>query len=190
MNEPRILIAGIGNIFLGDDGFGVEVAQRLATRDLPNSVRVVDFGIRGFDLAYAMLDGYDSIVFVDATPRGGSPGDLYVIEPTRDDASGGDDAPVIDTHRMNPVNVMRFASTMGECTARLLLVGCEPTPLCEEDDILHCLSQPVQESIEPAIALIENLIDKELTRIGSGARSQPVAEQEIASARSPQGSSV
>ena len=81
MNAPRILIAGIGNIFLGDDGFGVEVAQRLLRRQLPDGVRVVDFGIRGYDLAYALLDGYDAAILVDAAARGGEPGTLYVIEP-------------------------------------------------------------------------------------------------------------
>src|ERR1700758_4827464 len=78
---PRILVAGVGNIFLGDDAFGVEVVQRLARRALPDGVRVVDFGIRGLDLVYALLDGYETVVLVDAAPRGGSPGTLYVLEP-------------------------------------------------------------------------------------------------------------
>src|SRR5437870_2595644 len=78
---PRILVAGIGNIFLGDDAFGCEVVQRLAARAWPASVRVVDFGIRGFDLAYALMDGYDVTIFVDATPRADAPGTLYTIEP-------------------------------------------------------------------------------------------------------------
>ncbi|MGH7848434.1 MAG: hydrogenase maturation protease, partial [Candidatus Binatia bacterium] len=77
MTPAKILVAGIGNIFLGDDGFGVEVARELAKRKLPESVRVVDFGIRGFDLAYALLDGYDLTILVDAAPRGGLPGTLY-----------------------------------------------------------------------------------------------------------------
>src|SRR6185503_5480722 len=81
MSPPTTLIAGIGNIFLGDDAFGCEVLQHLAQREWPENVRVVDFGIRGFDLAYALLEGYDLTIFVDATPRGGAPGTLYVIEP-------------------------------------------------------------------------------------------------------------
>src|SRR5438270_10803156 len=81
MTRPRVLVAGIGNIFLGDDAFGVEVAQRLAQRPLPAGVRVVDFGIRGLDLTYALLDGQDAVILVDATLRGGPPGTLYVIEP-------------------------------------------------------------------------------------------------------------
>src|SRR6516225_7125141 len=81
MEQPRILVAGIGNIFLGDDAFGVEVARRLAARPQPDGVRVADFGIRGIDLTYALLDGYETVILVDATPRGGQPGTLYVIEP-------------------------------------------------------------------------------------------------------------
>ena len=82
MTRPaRILIAGIGNIFLGDDAFGVEVARRLVRRRLPDGVRVVDFGIRGLDLTYALLDGYEAVILVDAAPRGGPPGTLYVLEP-------------------------------------------------------------------------------------------------------------
>src|SRR5436309_933525 len=80
MQSPRILVAGIGNIFLGDDAFGVEVAQRLARRPLPDAVRIVDFGTRGLDLAYALLDGYEAVILVDASPRGGPPGTLYVLE--------------------------------------------------------------------------------------------------------------
>src|SRR6202030_732892 len=79
--KERILIAGIGNIFLGDDAFGVEVVRRLAARKLPDAIRVVDFGIRGFDLAYALMEGYEITILVDATPRGGQPGTLYTIEP-------------------------------------------------------------------------------------------------------------
>jgi hydrogenase maturation protease len=80
MSLPRVLVACIGNIFLGDDAFGVEVAQRLAGRGLPEGVRVVDFGIRGLDLTFALLDDYEAVILVDATPRGGDPGTLYVLE--------------------------------------------------------------------------------------------------------------
>src|SRR5437868_14687112 len=77
----RILIACIGNIFLGDDGFGVEVAQRLSSREYPEGVQVVDFGIRGMELAYTLLDDYDTLILVDAVPRGSPAGTLYLIEP-------------------------------------------------------------------------------------------------------------
>src|SRR5687768_20731 len=97
---PRILVAGIGNVFLGDDGFGVALAGRLARRELPPGVDVVDFGIRGMDLALAMQDDYEAAVLLDATPRGERPGTLYVIEPELPDEPGMPDA-----HGMDPVNV-------------------------------------------------------------------------------------
>src|ERR1700716_4694998 len=111
--SKRILIACIGNIFLGDDGFGVEVAQRLMKRQYPEGVRVVDFGIRGIELAYTLLDDYDSLVLVDAIPRGGSPGTLYLIEP--DLAGIGPEQGVeagrvaLDSHSMDPVKMLAFA---------------------------------------------------------------------------------
>jgi hydrogenase maturation protease len=160
MSKPRILIAGIGNIFLGDDGFGVEVAQRLLLRPLPEAVHVGDFGIRGFDLAYAFLDGYDSVIWVDATPRGGEPGRLYVIEP--DVQAILNDQSAVEPHRIDPVSVLRLVSMLGGRAGRLLLVGCEPTPIADQDDIQFGLSEPVREAIEPAIKLIEDLIEREI----------------------------
>src|SRR5262245_6478454 len=108
MNGRGTLIAGIGNIFLGDDAFGVEVAQRLAGHVLPDSVYVVDFGIRGLDLAYALLDGYDAAILVDAMPRGGAPGTLYVVEP---ECNGPSEA-MIEAHALDPAKVLRLAATM------------------------------------------------------------------------------
>ncbi len=110
--QPRILIAGIGNIFLGDDAFGVEVAQRLAGCALPEDVRVVDFGIRGLDLAYALLDGYEMVILVDAAPRGGRPGTLYVLEVPLGDAAEGDGV-LVETHDLDPAKVLRLAASMG-----------------------------------------------------------------------------
>ncbi|MGB7556467.1 MAG: hydrogenase maturation protease, partial [Candidatus Korobacteraceae bacterium] len=123
----RILIACVGNIFLGDDAFGVEVARALATRQLPEGVSVIDFGIRAFDLAYALLDPWDAVILVDAVPRGDVPGTLYTIEPDLNSiaAAQHDDAP-LDGHSMNPVKVVQLAQSMGSITARLLVVGCEP----------------------------------------------------------------
>ncbi len=157
MTRPRILIAGIGNIFLGDDAFGVEVAQRLTRRSLPPEVRVVDFGIRGLDLTYALLDGYEVVVLVDAVPRGGTPGTLYVLEPERDEASEAADA-VIETHNMDPVKVLRLAAAMGGKVDRLLLVGCEPAPDSDYEDMQTGLSDPVRAAVDEAIRLIESLV--------------------------------
>src|SRR5438105_7090490 len=104
MTTPRLLIAGIGNIFLGDDAFGTLVAQRLAQRRWPEEVRVVDFGIRGIDLSYALLDGFEAVILVDAVPRGGAPGTLYVLEPELDEPSEPANAGMmIEMHDLDPV---------------------------------------------------------------------------------------
>ena len=157
MNQSRILIAGVGNIFLGDDAFGVEVVQRLARRPAPEGVRVVDFGIRGLDLTYALLDGYETVVLVDATPRGGRPGALYVIEPDVG-AVSGDAGVLIEGHNMDPVKVLRLAAAMGAHVDRLILVGCEPTPMDEADDMRMEMSELVRAAVDEAVLLIESLI--------------------------------
>src|SRR5437660_12245641 len=115
MTTPRLLIAGVGNIFLGDDAFGVFVAQRLAERPWPEDVaRVVDFGIRGIDLTYALLDAYEAVILVDALPRGGSPGTLYVLEPELEEPSEPANAGMmIEMHNLDPVKVLRLAHALG-----------------------------------------------------------------------------
>jgi hydrogenase maturation protease len=162
MNRPRILIAGIGNIFLGDDAFGVEVVQRLARRPLPEGVRVVDFGIRGLDLTYALLDGWDAVILVDATPRGGRPGTLWLLEPESPTAADADEAGpgrlALEPHNMDPVKVLRLAAAMGSPVRRLLLVGCEPTPLAEAEDMQMDMSEPVRAAVDQAIPLIESVV--------------------------------
>ena len=161
MMQPHILIAGIGNIFLGDDAFGSEVARRmLALRELPEEVRVVDFGIRGFDLAYALLDGYEVTIFIDATPRGGVPGTLYTIEPDLQEFEGIDgQAMMVETHGMNPMKVLAIVKSMGGEFKRILLVGCEPAPLESEDGQMG-MSAPVERAVDEAIRIIESLVAK------------------------------
>jgi hydrogenase maturation protease len=161
---PTILIAGIGNIFLGDDAFGVEVAQRLANKTLPRGVRAIDFGIRGFDLAYALLDGTDVTILVDACPRGDKPGALYVIEPDLDllDAPDPESAPPVDGHVMNPVNVLRLAKTLGGPLKNVLLVGCEPESLGGDEGRMG-LSETVTASIDEAVLMVESLVEQILT---------------------------
>jgi hydrogenase maturation protease len=158
---PSVLIAGIGNIFLGDDAFGVEVARRLAGRKLPDRVKVADFGIRGFDLAYALLDRFDVTILVDACPRGGAPGTLYVIEPDLN-ASPQDTAEAAqttsDAHSMNPMNVIRMARSMGGDLKRILLVGCEPLTLGPEEGAMG-LSAPVAAMVDEAANRIESLVE-------------------------------
>jgi hydrogenase maturation protease len=159
---PRVLVAGIGNVFLGDDGWGVALAGRLAARVLPRGVEVADFGIRGMDLAYAMQDGYDAVVFLDATPRGQSPGTLYVIEPDLDHIEM-----TIDAHGMDPVKVLALARTIGaEALPHTLVVGCEPqTHMSAEDDdrIVAELTESVRASLDAAVGLVEDLL-QDLTR--------------------------
>jgi hydrogenase maturation protease len=174
--RPTILVAGIGNIFLGDDAFGVEVVRRLAGRKLPDAVRVADFGIRGFDLAYALQDGYETTILVDACPRGEPAGTLYVIEPDLKALDNPGAPPVaIEAHAMNPESVLRMAHAMNIEVKNVLLVGCEPETLGGEEGQMG-LSVPVQASVEEAVMLVESLIlkltSKKLTS-KSGANSIP-----------------
>lgn len=160
MTAPRILIAGVGNIFLGDDGFGVEVAQRMLKRKLPDPVRVVDFGIRGFDLAYALMDDYDATILVDATPRGGVPGTIYTIEGDLNELENMSEAQMtVETHGMNPLKVLGMVKAMGGEPKRLLIVGCEPANLEPDEEGRIGLSDPVSASVEEAISMIDSLID-------------------------------
>jgi hydrogenase maturation protease len=154
----RVLVAGIGNVFMADDGFGVEVAAALSGRELPAGVHVVDFGIRGMDLVFALGEGYDIAVFVDAVPRGEEPGALFVIEPDLDGIAEG---PVtLDAHGMDPVKVLTLAATLGPVPERILVVGCEPAVRMtgEEDEIVGSLSEPVRAAVEPAAELVESLV--------------------------------
>jgi hydrogenase maturation protease len=167
--RPTILVAGIGNIFLGDDGFGVEVARRLAERELPAEVRVNDFGIRGFDLAYALQDGYENTILVDACPHGDAPGTLYVIEPDlRESGSQAGELQdstdsTIDAHTMNPANVLRMARAMNIGVKNLLVVGCEPETLGGDEGQMG-LSATVEASIEEAVKLVESLVKEILEK--------------------------
>lgn len=160
MAEKRILIACIGNIFHGDDGFGVEVARGLAERKLREEVKAVDYGIRGLDLAFALMDGYEVTIFVDAAQRGEKPGTLYVIEPdlTEFENQKSQNA-VIDSHGMNPMVVLNMAHSMGTEFKRLLVVGCEPETLGGEEGQMG-LSDTVQAAVPQAVKLIESLVDK------------------------------
>lgn len=157
--SPRILVAGIGNIFLGDDAFGVEVAQRLAQHPFAEDVRIVDFGIRGFDLAYAIMDGYDATILVDAAQRGGPPGALYVIEPDLDE-SDDPGAVEIETHGMHPLKVLHLVKSLGGRPKRLMVVGCEPATFGPEHEGQMGLSEPVQAAVDEAVRLVESLVER------------------------------
>jgi hydrogenase maturation protease len=162
----RVLVAGIGNIFMGDDGFGVEVARRLAGREWPTGVDVADFGIRGMDLMYALGEGYDAAVFVDAVPLGGAPGTLSVIEP---DLEGAEGPPTLDAHGMDPVKVLALARQLGDVPSRILIVGCEPLVRMtgDEDELVGELSEPVRASVDGAVEMVESVV-QDLVKKGGG----------------------
>lgn len=155
--SSRTLVAGIGNVFLGDDGFGVEVVRRLSERSARSDVTIVDFGIRGVDLTYALLDGYDRVILVDATPRGRAPGTLYVIEPdlTR---VGGAEPTRLEAHGLVPTQALAMAQAMGGRLRHVRVVGCEPARVPAGDDVEVGLSPPVAAAVEPAVALLEELL--------------------------------
>lgn len=158
IQKANILVAGIGNIFLGDDGFGVEVVKRLSAREFPSSVRVVDFGIRGFDLAYALQDGYETTILVDAYPHGQTPGTVSLVEPDLSKLDEPQEA-VVETHGMNPLNVLRMAATMNGGLKKVLLVGCEPATFGGDEGKMG-LSEPVDAAVNEAVTLVASVVDK------------------------------
>jgi hydrogenase maturation protease len=169
----RMLIAGVGNIFLGDDGFGVEVARRLAAASLPDGVRVADYGISGMHLAYDLAEGYDTTILVDATPRGGEPGTVYVIEvearragATTDQrpAGLGRESPLLDAHGMQPDVVFSMLDLLGADAGRVLVVGCEPASTEEGIE----LSAPVAAAVDEAVRVVLDLVHDAAADAGPG----------------------
>jgi hydrogenase maturation protease len=158
------LVAGIGNVFLGDDAFGCEVARRLLSTPLAGDVRVVDFGIRGLDLVFALLDPYETVVLIDATPRGGVPGTLYTIEP--DLAQVETIPPSLETHAMDPLRVLAVARSLGAHLERVILLGCEPER--PEPVERMGLSEPVQRAVAEAAVLVAQLVNSERTIHATG----------------------
>lgn len=158
MSEKRVLVAGVGNVLMGDDGFGSEVARRMQTEAWPRGVRVVDYGIRGVDLAFDLVAGYDLCVLVDVVSRGGAPGTLYVIEP--DPGEGWER--VADAHGMHPGAALGLARQLGGELPGLLLVGCEPARIPEGEDVFLELSPPVEGAVAPAIRAVRDLVTEAL----------------------------
>ncbi len=147
----RVLVAGVGNIFFGDDGFGVEAVRHVAQAGLPADVKVADYGIRGMHLAYEMLAGYDLVVILDATPRGGEPGTLYVIEP---DIMATATLP--DAHSMALGSVFGFLKTLGGAPPKTLIIGCEPGPVREG----MALSEPVSRAARAVVPLVVGVLQQ------------------------------
>jgi hydrogenase maturation protease len=161
----RILVAGIGNIFLGDDGFGVAVVERLRRDSLGPEVDVADFGIRGIHLAYELADGkYATAVLVDAVARGGAPGTLYTIEAEPDDEVGAD---LPDAHNLTPALVIAWIRRLG-ASCRVLVVGCEPATLEET----MTLSPAVAASIEGAAQMIRDIVAHHAETPARGSRAE------------------
>jgi hydrogenase maturation protease len=152
----RILVAGIGNIFFGDDAFGVEVIAALTQADLPQNVDAVDFGIRGYDLAYAVMDGYGATILVDITSRGEPPGTLYLMELDPEEVAKQEQK-MSDGHGLDPVQVLRLVYSLGGQITRLYLVGCEPAVLEKEDGEIG-LSEVVGAAVPQAVEMIKRLI--------------------------------
>jgi hydrogenase maturation protease len=145
-----ILVAGIGNIFNGDDAFGVEVVRLLAQRSLPAGVKVIDFGIRGIDLTYALLDGYGAAVLVDTSQRGEVPGTISVVELDTDDL-------MLSPHELDPAKVLRLVAALGGTCKPVLLVACEPLTFGGDEGVMG-LSGPVAAALDSAAETVEELV--------------------------------
>jgi hydrogenase maturation protease len=158
------LIGGIGNVFLGDDGFGVEVVRRLADRPRHEDVHIADFGIRSIDLAYALLDDYDDVILVDAMPRGEPPGTLYVVEPSSEERQSRQGPTAgLAAHGLVPTQAFALAAALGgdgTAAKRVRIVGCEPAVIPPDGDVIVGLSAPVAAAVERALDLVQELVEE------------------------------
>ena len=162
-----ILIAGVGNAWLRDDGFGGEVARRLCELELPPGVSVMDAGTGGLDLAYEVMRGYDALVILDVSPQGGEPGTLYVMEPDEEMVPGGiEDGDVINPHAMDPQTVLRFVKSVGAWPGKVVVIACEPEQVSEMG---WGLSERVQGAVTRAVALVLDTVQE----LRSGALAAP-----------------
>lgn len=172
-----VLIAGIGNIFQGDDAFGTAVVHKLAAIGVPENVRVMEIGIRSIDLAFALLDEYDLTILIDATARGGAPGTLYTIEIRPDDIPAESDEPsMVNSHGLDPVRVLMLARSMGARFKRVLLIGCEPLVVEHDDSGYIGLSAEVEAAVEPAVETVRQLLEEFTQSEGSAKR---LKEEEV-----------
>ncbi len=169
--KNRILVAGVGNIFLGDDGFGVEVANRLRAESWPDGVDVADFGIRGVHLAYQLLEGYDTLIIVDAAARGEPPGTVFVLEPDfehEENLERTESGFILDAHGMDPEMVLGILKDLGGKVGRVVIVACEPAEIVERMG----LSAVVQRAAGEACRVVRLLVEEELA-------SKPAGGEEI-----------
>jgi hydrogenase maturation protease len=153
----RILVAGIGNAWLRDDGFGGEVAKRLGERELPDEAAVFDFGTGGLDLAYEVMRGYDALILLDVSRQGGEPGTLYVMEADEDDVDAGiEDGQVINPHGMDPQTVLRFVKSLGAWPGKVVVIACEPAHV---EEMGFGLSEGVAGAVDGAVNLVLETIE-------------------------------
>jgi hydrogenase maturation protease len=163
----HILIAGIGNSWMKDDGFGSEVTRRLAERELPPEAAVFDFGTGGLDLAYEVMRGYDALILIDVSRQGGEPGTLYVMEADEEDVEAGiEDGQALNPHGMDPQTVLRFVKTLGAWPGRVMVIACEPAAV---EDMGIGLSDEVSGAVERAVELVVSTIE--------GLRANPAVNQ-------------
>jgi hydrogenase maturation protease len=152
----RILVAGIGNSWLRDDGFGGEVVKRLEARELPEGTVVLDFGTGGLDLAYEVMRGYDALVLVDVSRQGGEPGTLYVMEASEEEVEAGiEDGQVINPHAMDPQTVLRFVKTIGAWPGKVVVIACEPAQV---EEMGLGLSDEVARAVDGAVDLVAKTV--------------------------------
>ncbi len=153
-----ILVAGVGNAWLHDDGFGGEVARRLEQRQLPPGVTVMDAGTGGLDLAYEVMRGYDGLVILDVSRQGGEPGTLYVMEPDERSVEGGiEDGETINPHGMDPQTALRFIKSIGAWPGRVVVIACEPAQV---EEMGWGLSGQVEEAVERAVGLVLETVEE------------------------------
>lgn len=165
--QPRILVAGVGNAWLRDDGFGGVLARRLEQQQLPEGVAVMDAGTGGLDLAYEVMRGYDALVILDVSRQGGEPGTLYVMEVPEDSVAGRiDDGEAINPHGMDPQTALRFVRSIGAWPGRVIVIACEPAEMQEPG---FGLSADVRSAVERAVELVLETIDE----LRSGATLEP-----------------
>ena len=156
--EKQVLVAGIGNAWMRDDGFGGEVAKRLEGRELPSGVTVLDFGSGGLDLAYEVIRGYDGLVLVDISRQGGEPGTLYVMDVAEEDVEAGiEDGQMLDPHGMDPQTVLRFVRSVGGWPGRVVVVACEPA---EVEMMGIGLSDPVAGAVDRAVEVVLSTVEE------------------------------
>ncbi len=154
--KKRVMIAGIGNMFMKDDGFGSAVVKRMADKKFPEGVEVKDFGTGGLKLAYDLMRGYDGLIFLDASARGKTPGTLYLIEPSENDFSSDlEEGGPVDPHGADPVTVLRFVKSTGAWPGKVFIIACEPESI---DDFEIGLSEPVNIAIDKAIELVDEIV--------------------------------